>query len=174
MLIILFENVSSADVDQSAKMWDKFYNRNQANFFKDRHWIRLEFTEIDANMGTAEAPVSLFEVGCGVGNTFFPLLELCPHLVVYAVDFSANAIECIRKQERFEAARCHVWVCDVAREPLPAPIPLVDFATMVFVLSAMTHEAMPVAVRKIYDTLKPGGYVCFIRFGGMTLRNSNQ
>jgi len=66
-----------------------------------------------------------------------------------------------QKQERFDAARCHVWVCDVALEPLPPAVPLVDYATMVFVLSAMAHEQMPGVVRKIYDQLKPGGYLFF-------------
>jgi methyltransferase-like protein 6 len=87
-------------VTQARTMWDKFYKRNATNFFKDRHWIQLEFTEIGA---LGDAPRTLFEVGCGVGNTFFPLLERCPHLEVYAVDFAPNAIEFIQ-----------VCVCDCA------------------------------------------------------------
>ena len=36
-----------------------------------------------------------------------------------------------------------------------------QFLQMVFVLSAMSHEQMPVAVQKIHDSLKPGGYLFF-------------
>ncbi len=38
----------------------------------------------------------LLEVGCGVGNTIFPLLEQVPGLFVYGVDFSARAIQLVK------------------------------------------------------------------------------
>lgn len=37
------------------------------------------------------------QVGCGVGNTVYPLLEMCaPETVVYACDFSATAVDLVR------------------------------------------------------------------------------
>jgi methylase of polypeptide subunit release factors len=93
MLHLLHFMCTFADITQASVLWDKFYNRNTVNFFKDRHWIMLEFHEIGAN---SDEPCSLFEVGCGVGNTFFPLLEKFPNLSVYAVDFAPKAIDFIK------------------------------------------------------------------------------
>lgn len=31
---------------EAKKNWDLFYKRNETNFFKDRHWISREFTEL--------------------------------------------------------------------------------------------------------------------------------
>lgn len=39
--------------------------------------------------------VSLLEVGCGVGNAFFPLCRKYPTLHVFACDFAKSAIEII-------------------------------------------------------------------------------
>lgn len=33
------------------------------------------------------------QVGCGVGNTLYPLLEVNPELRIHACDFSAVAVE---------------------------------------------------------------------------------
>ena len=39
----------------------------------------------------------LVQVGCGVGNTVFPLLELNPSLKVYCCDFAPSAIELVKQ-----------------------------------------------------------------------------
>eukprot|EP00455_Lapot_gusevi_P034374 TRINITY_DN3787_c0_g3_i1.p1 TRINITY_DN3787_c0_g3~~TRINITY_DN3787_c0_g3_i1.p1 ORF type:complete len:337 (-),score=92.10 TRINITY_DN3787_c0_g3_i1:52-1011(-) len=146
---------------EASKNWDKFYKRNETNFFKDRHYLDREFEELHVELTECEQKGErrcLLEVGCGVGNTIFPLLEKNPSLCAYGVDFSPRAIQ---RQERYDPTRCAVFVCDMTQDPLPEAIPPLDYATMVFVLSAIHPEKMPAAVQKVYDRLKPGGWVFF-------------
>jgi len=73
---------------ESNKHWNLFYKRNGARFFKDRHWTRREFEDLSAV--DTEKPFTLLEVGCGVGNFIFPLLEECGEALAraFACDFS--------------------------------------------------------------------------------------
>ena len=53
------------------------------------------------------------QVGCGVGNALFPLLELSPHLRAWACDFAPSAIELVKAHPAYgpaaAAGRC-AWV----------------------------------------------------------------
>ena len=78
--------------------WNRFYTSNRDNFFKNRHWIVREFEELNQMHENKERRYRLMEAGCGVGNTFFPLLENhFPDLQVYAFDFSKQAVEIIKQ-----------------------------------------------------------------------------
>lgn len=73
------------------KYWDLFYKRNDTRFFKDRHWTTREFEEL-ANRGG-----SIFEVGCGVGNLIYPLLEDGLNFKrIYVCDLSPRAIDFVK------------------------------------------------------------------------------
>ena len=61
---------------EASKNWDKFYMRNTTNFYKDRHWLFREFEPL-SQMSTAKNDTSFIEIGCGVGNAFFPIMEMC-------------------------------------------------------------------------------------------------
>ena len=79
------------------KNWDLFYKRNSTHFFKDRHWITREFPELlQAISDVGSSRPVLLEVGCGVGNTVFPLLEENDALFIHACDFSPRAIEFVK------------------------------------------------------------------------------
>ena len=91
---------------EAAKNWDLFYKRNKTNFYKDRHWTLREFEELsgisDGNKKT------ILEVGCGVGNFFFPLFEELSDIFVYACDFSPRAIEFVKQNPLYDEDKCHV------------------------------------------------------------------
>ena len=84
------------------------------------------------------------QVGCGVGNTAFPLLEVNPQARVYACDFSATAIQCVQQHGLYASGRITAFVADVTSDRLSAHIPpaTVDICTMVFVLSAISPQRM--------------------------------
>lgn len=75
------------------KHWDLFYKRNETRFFKDRHWTTREFSEF-LNASAEEHRSVLLEVGCGVGNFVFPLIEDGLKFgKIFACDFSPRAVE---------------------------------------------------------------------------------
>ena len=83
---------------QAGRHWDVFYRENKVNFFKDRHYLHKVFPGIvsTATASAAAAPTSLLEMGCGVGNAVFPLLELDARLFVFALDLSSEAIRLLK------------------------------------------------------------------------------
>jgi len=150
--------------NEAKRNWDIFYKRNETNFFKDRHWTEREFTEL-AEIG--DKKFVLFEVGCGVGNFFFPVLNVHPNIFVYACDFSPRAIDFVKKNPKYDQ-HIHAFVCDVTKEEeiqKEVPESSVDLATLVFVLSAIPPENMSTVLQSIFRTLKPGGLLCFRDYG---------
>ena len=57
---------------EAAKNWDKFYTRNQSNFFKDRHYLTEVFPELAGKNDASDEAFVLLEVGCGVGVSYSP------------------------------------------------------------------------------------------------------
>ena len=59
--------------------WDIFYKNNKTNFYKDRHYIKFEFSEMSDRIKELndsedkDTKFTLLDVGCGVGNGFYPL-----------------------------------------------------------------------------------------------------
>ncbi|KAJ1824840.1 hypothetical protein LPJ60_000449 [Coemansia sp. RSA 2675] len=90
--------------ENPASYWNSFYENNKDKFFKDRHWLRVEFSELFewtnsrtsaegeqslpgatgeaaepltpsvASAAAASEKFNIMEVGCGAGNAVFPLL----------------------------------------------------------------------------------------------------
>ena len=91
--------------DPPVKDWNHFYKRHTTNFFQDRHYLR--------NEQDFSSPQTLVEIGCGVGNTIWPLLT--DGWTVWGLDFSPVAIDLLRRDERFDQAgdRVHAQVWDV-------------------------------------------------------------
>ena len=96
--VSLVSEFSKLKLDREAKRnWDLFYKRNTTRFFKDRHWTTREFEELccDATSNETTKRV-LFEVGCGVGNLFYPLLEEGSQFFVHACDLSPRAVQFVK------------------------------------------------------------------------------
>ncbi len=146
--------------------WDKFYGIHANRFFKDRNWLFTELPELKD-----EDRKVVFEVGCGVGNTVFPILQrsLNPDLRVFCCDFSSQAVDLVRENAEFDSKRCVPFVCDATKAEDWTNAPLednsVDVALLIFALSAMEPEGMKTAVKNIARVLKPGGIVFFRDYG---------
>lgn len=128
-------------------------------FFKDRHWLFTEFPELSPDYtGPGEVSTApnhddpsptvegrrIFELGCGVGNTIFPILKYSkdPTLRVFGCDFSSTAIDIMNSHDEFDKERCKVFVMDATAEEWTVPFNegSMDFIILIFVLSAIHPE----------------------------------
>ncbi|CAN6456163.1 unnamed protein product [Victoria cruziana] len=156
---------------EAKKYWDAFYKRHENRFFKDRHYLDKEwghyFNDVDEN-DRNESPSEnnrkkkiLLEVGCGAGNTIFPLLATFPNIFIYACDFSPRAVDLVKGHKDFNVDCVDVFVCDLTVDDLGNKIlpSSVDLVTMIFMLSAVSPEKMPLVLQNIRRVLKPNGHV---------------
>ncbi|XP_031638391.1 tRNA N(3)-methylcytidine methyltransferase METTL6 [Contarinia nasturtii] len=148
--------------------WDLFYKRNDTRFFRDRHWTTREFQElIDEKSGDSKK--ILLEVGCGVGNFCWPLIEdkFNENYFIYACDFSPRAIEFVKQNSLYDEQVIKAFQCDITSETIFETIEenSVDLISMIFVLSAIHPDKFDVALRSMYRLLKPGGTLLFRDYG---------
>ncbi|CAG2178257.1 unnamed protein product [Oppiella nova] len=145
---------------EAKKNWDLFYKRNTNKFFKDRHWTQREFEELMACEGSAQEDrdMSLLEVGCGVGNTVWPLIAQKTNFRFYVCDFSPVAIDLFRQNPLFDDKKCTTFVTDVTEEDairrhLGSDVHL-DYVSLIFVLSAINPKKMRTALNNIHQVFK--------------------
>ncbi|RKP29286.1 methyltransferase [Metschnikowia bicuspidata] len=159
-----------------AKYWDNFYRHNKENFFKDRKWLQIEFPSLyEVTAETYNKPVTILEVGCGAGNTFYPILKQNknPNLRIFGCDYLKVAVDIVKKNENFEAAHekgiafSSVW--DLANPDQIIPEDMephsVDIVIMVFVFSALSPDQWKHAECNLNEVLKPGGQILFRDYG---------
>nr|CAB3263776.1 methyltransferase-like protein 6 [Phallusia mammillata] len=188
-------------LNDASSNWDKFYEKHNNKFFKDRHWLFTEFPELlsitsksassvddtaecSHNDDEGHAPCSnksdglhfpgsskqscVLEIGCGAGNTIFPLLQVntSNELFVYGCDYSSTAVDIIKSHRDFDDSRCHVFAHDITSDAkFPFPEQSLDIIVMIFVLSALEFDKMKAAVHRIVQLLKPGGKLLFRDYG---------
>eukprot|EP01134_Creolimax_fragrantissima_P004607 CFRG4607T1 len=155
---------------EAGKNWDEFYGRHNNKFFKDRQWLYTEFPElfqISQERVDNGDKLRVLEVGCGVGNTVFPLLQTNPECFVYACDISQTAVSILKDHERYDDSRCLGFVCDISNPEHVIPIPegTLDIITMIFVLSAVQPLKFTTALARAVTLLKPGGLLLFRDYG---------
>lgn len=149
----------------AADRWDHFYSQHSRWFFKDRHWLPGEFPELfDPAHGQR-----ILEVGCGAGNTIFPLAKSRPdpELRIFACDFAPTAVQLVRDYREYDPVRMSVFLHDLAQDVRFADIPdgSIDIVVAIFVLSALDPARLPFVLAKIFRILRPGGQLLFRDYG---------
>ncbi|KAL5492311.1 hypothetical protein ACEPAI_3758 [Sanghuangporus weigelae] len=156
-----------------AKHWDNFYKMNADNFFRNRKWLHTEFPELVEATQPNAGPVTIAEIGCGAGNSVFPLLAANqnPDLHLYAFDYSSHAVKLVQHNELYLSSsagsiRSSVWDL-TSTDGLPEGIApsSIDIVVLIFVLSALHPNEWARAVSNIYKMLRPGGLVVLRDYG---------
>ncbi|KAL5698646.1 hypothetical protein ACHQM5_029657 [Ranunculus cassubicifolius] len=158
-----YMEVESHDITMHAH-WTLFRSSTTSDarnpkFFKDRHYLDKEWGNY---LDGLDLKV-LMEVGCGAGNTVYPLLSTYPDMFIHACDFSPRAVELVKTHKDFKKDQVNAFVCDLTIDELSKDVSphSVDIVTMIFVLSAVSPEKMSLVVQNIRNVIKPNGLVLF-------------
>ncbi|XP_050974906.1 mRNA N(3)-methylcytidine methyltransferase METTL8 isoform X2 [Labeo rohita] len=115
------------------------------------------------------AAFRILEVGCGAGNSVFPIISTIggSKVFLYCCDFSSRAIELIQEHPDYDPAVCHAFVRDICdtTSPFPFPPESLDIILVVFVLSAIHPARAQDVVKGLAGLLKPGGIMLFRDYG---------
>eukprot|EP00033_Pygsuia_biforma_P002944 GCRY01003245.1.p1 GENE.GCRY01003245.1~~GCRY01003245.1.p1 ORF type:complete len:302 (+),score=86.41 GCRY01003245.1:174-1079(+) len=153
--------------EKASEYWDQFYGDHGNRFFKPRRYLHRAFPSLQPKEDCSEKRV-LLDIGCGVGDGFFPLLALHPSLHVIAFDFSAEAVDVAKSHPSYptHAHRLSCFSYDITTG-LPASVPLgsVHYALCVFVLSAISPHLHRRVLESIFQALAPGGQLLFRDYG---------
>uniref|UniRef100_A0A671WJB6 tRNA N(3)-cytidine methyltransferase n=3 Tax=Sparus aurata TaxID=8175 RepID=A0A671WJB6_SPAAU len=127
----------------------------------------LSLTDDDAP--GSSATYRILEVGCGVGNTVFPILKTNndPGLFVYCCDFSSTAVELVKTNPEYDPGRCLAFVHDLSDVEANYPVHdgTLDVIVLIFVLSALHPDKMQASIRRLARLLKPGGVMLLRDYG---------
>ncbi|KAI8811586.1 S-adenosyl-L-methionine-dependent methyltransferase [Cladochytrium replicatum] len=150
-----------------AGFWETFYTKNGDKFFKDRNWLQVEFPDVFENIPSGKC--NIFEIGCGAGNTLFPLMKQVNRSDVYyyACDYAPSAVELVKNNPAYDASACRAFVWDVSSPTLPPDMEpgTIDVITSIFVLSALHPDTWSQYISNIKMLLKPGGLLLFRDYG---------
>ncbi|XP_077072829.1 tRNA N(3)-cytidine methyltransferase METTL8, mitochondrial [Siphateles boraxobius] len=125
-------------------------------------------SEMDTFPGQ-HAAFRILEVGCGVGNSVFPIISTIrgSKAFLYCCDFSSRAVELIQEHPDYDPMVCHAFVRDIcdSTSPFPFPPESLDIILVVFVLSAIHPARAQGVVKSLAGQLKPGGIMLFRDYG---------
>ncbi|KAK1336895.1 hypothetical protein QTO34_002931 [Cnephaeus nilssonii] len=118
----------------------------------------------------SKATFRILEVGCGAGNSVFPILNTlqnAPGSFLYCCDFASGAVELVKSHASYRAAQCCAFVHDVCDDGLPYPFPdgILDVILLVFVLSSIHPDSMFSYVSWLSEFTKTWGMLLFRDYG---------
>jgi 2-polyprenyl-3-methyl-5-hydroxy-6-metoxy-1,4-benzoquinol methylase len=148
----------NTDITNQNKNWEKFYKFNKTNFFQDRHYILKEFIELNNDIRPS---ISLLDMGCGVGNSFYPLIKVKNNLIVYAFDFSNRAITNAKTHKLYEKNKDRIFLKNLDLVNDEIDYPSCDYGILMFVLSAINPEYHEKIIEKISNKINKDGIVFF-------------
>lgn len=150
-----------AVMSEAQARWNWFYEHHARWFFKDRNWLPSEFPELFSIRGVAD-PLAVLEVGCGAGNTVFPLAryhrEKGSSVFIHACDVSDKAVQLVREFREYDPSKMSVFQADVSASPLDSVEDgTLDVITCIFVLSALDPDVLCSVLAVLKGKLKRGG-----------------
>lgn len=162
--------------ENPAKYWDIFYKNNRENFFKDRKWLQIEFPRLyEVTSEDYQKECTVLEVGCGAGNTMFPILSQNKNqnFRIFGCDYLSVAVDLVRSNPEFapnnEKGVAYSSVWDLANSEGQLPEGLephsVDVVVLVFVFLALHPNQWATAINNLAKALKPGGQILFRDYG---------
>jgi methyltransferase-like protein 6 len=98
-----------------------------------------EFSELATGLkaATPDQQVTLLDLGCGVGNAFWPVIEQHGESVtVQCCDFSKRAVGFVQEHKLFNT-NITAKVCDLVKDEIPFEAKTAGFSWLIFVLSAI-------------------------------------
>ncbi|XP_059822565.1 mRNA N(3)-methylcytidine methyltransferase METTL8 isoform X3 [Hypanus sabinus] len=153
------DSVERTRTNEGMKLDDKKQDQQWTDRLKDQGYFPgTDFT------------FKIFEVGCGAGNSVFPILsKICDtSTFLYCCDFSACAVDLVMSHPLYNASKCYAFVhdlCDEASSTYPFPDGSIDVILLVFVLSSIHPERMQMVINRLSKLLKPGGMILFRDYG---------
>ncbi|RCN38013.1 methyltransferase domain protein [Ancylostoma caninum] len=150
---------------EAQKNWDRFYNRNRDNFFKDRNWSGQDLQELCHDMDLT-VPLTFLEAGCGVGNMLFPMKSAFPNLRLQGFDFSPRAVQMCSERATELGIELESTQVDLSVPSSESAFSeQADLATLIFVLSAIHPDKHAIAVQNMRKYVKTGGSVIVRDYG---------